>query len=259
MGGVAVALNPAAFEIRTFDDLVRALRARPEWKEELRRLILTDALLALPQKFEDFREHEFRPLQAEVHAMRADMNALRADVDTLTDRVARLEQDVAVLKEDVKQLKEDVRQLKGDVKQLKDDVGRLKGIVFEQRVREKAPAYFGRLMRRVRVLSASQVARALDDAADQGLVSEDERWNTLQIDVVVRGRLSSGAERVLAVEVSHVVDRKDVERAARRAEVLERALNFPTVGVVLGHEVTQGGQQAADEQHVLVIQRVLEV
>jgi hypothetical protein len=41
-----------AFTVTEFRDLVRILRMEPEWREELRRLVLTDELLALPQKFE---------------------------------------------------------------------------------------------------------------------------------------------------------------------------------------------------------------
>jgi hypothetical protein len=37
-------------EIRDFYDVVRALDAHPEWRADLRRLILTDELLALPEQ-----------------------------------------------------------------------------------------------------------------------------------------------------------------------------------------------------------------
>lgn len=45
--------------IHTIRDLIRILRDQPEWREELRCLILTEELLALPVAFERFREEEF--------------------------------------------------------------------------------------------------------------------------------------------------------------------------------------------------------
>jgi hypothetical protein len=37
-----------AFTVEEFRDLLRILDERPEWRAELRRLVLTDELLALP-------------------------------------------------------------------------------------------------------------------------------------------------------------------------------------------------------------------
>jgi hypothetical protein len=37
-----------AFSVQDFHDLVRLLEQRPEWRAELRRLVLTEELLALP-------------------------------------------------------------------------------------------------------------------------------------------------------------------------------------------------------------------
>lgn len=41
-----------AFTVTEFRDLVRILRMEPEWREELRRLVLTDELMTLPEKLE---------------------------------------------------------------------------------------------------------------------------------------------------------------------------------------------------------------
>ena len=38
-----------AFTVRDFRDLVALLEQHPEWRAELRRLVLTEELLALPQ------------------------------------------------------------------------------------------------------------------------------------------------------------------------------------------------------------------
>src|SRR4030095_13036283 len=55
------------FTVEEFHDLVRILEERPEWRNELRRLILTDQLLALPEQLAELRaytEQRFQDLAA---------------------------------------------------------------------------------------------------------------------------------------------------------------------------------------------------
>ena len=146
-----------------------------------------------------------------------------------------------------------VEVLKQDVGILKRDVSMLKGHDLERRVRERAPAYFGRLLRRVRHLSSEALAGILEEAEEEGRITKEERLDALLADVVVRGRLKTGEERVLVAEVSHVVDVHDVERDARRAQVVSRALGIPAVPVVLGMTMTQRARQAVEERHVLSV------
>ncbi|MEJ5365617.1 MAG: hypothetical protein WHS86_10970 [Desulfosoma sp.] len=123
----------SGYQIDTIHDLIRILKDQPEWKEELRRLILTEELLALPAAFERFRQEEFKPLvdrvdriEGDVHGLKEDVAVLKEDVTVLKEDVTVLKEDVAVLKEDVAVLKEDVAVLKEDVAVLKEDVAVLK-------------------------------------------------------------------------------------------------------------------------------------
>jgi len=55
------------FTVEEFRDLVRLLEERPEWREELRRLVLTSELLALPEQIAELRarsEQQFQELTA---------------------------------------------------------------------------------------------------------------------------------------------------------------------------------------------------
>ncbi len=47
------------YRIRTFDDIIRILEQEPEWREKLRKLVLTHELLNLPKKFDNFVENDF--------------------------------------------------------------------------------------------------------------------------------------------------------------------------------------------------------
>src|SRR5207249_1426717 len=50
-----------AFTVREFRDMVRLMEEHPEWRAEMRRLVLSDELLALPD--------EMRQLRAVVEAL----------------------------------------------------------------------------------------------------------------------------------------------------------------------------------------------
>jgi len=85
-----------AFGVRDFHDLVRLLGEHPEWREELRRLLLTEELLALPQVVQDLAR-EVRRL-AELQAATDQRVARLVEAQAGTDqRLARVEEAVAQL------------------------------------------------------------------------------------------------------------------------------------------------------------------
>jgi len=228
-------------KIRSYFDLISILRDHPDWLDELRKLILTEELINLPKKFDEFVkqyqnfiENEFKPLK---------------------QTVQKQGEDIAVLKEDVAVLKEDVAVLKEDVGVLKSDVGDLKGDSFERKVRERAPSYFGKIIRKCKLISHIELANILDDALDAGIIGDDERDDALLCDVVVTGALRNNKERkvLIVAEVSVVVDKQDVERAASRTKVIEKCMGLPGIPVVIGKEHTEGSLKRADELQVIVV------
>ena len=218
------------YSVKTFDDIIRILEEEPEWRDKLRRLVLTDELLELPKRFNEFVEKDFRPLSGRVDKIEGDVEQLKKDVD-------QLKKDVEQLKKDVEQLKKDVEQLKKDVEQLKKDVAALKGDNFERKVREKAPAYFGRILRRIRLVDHQNLADMLDDALDEGIITEEERMELLWADGVIKGKTRDRKEDVWVVfEVSYVVNGKDVRRALKRAIILKKVVGKPVLPIVVGKE-----------------------
>jgi hypothetical protein len=207
-------------KIDTFQDLVRILKSHPEWLEELRQLILTTELLDLPKKFEQFLVNEFRPLKKKV--------------DTL-------EQDVAGLKQ--------------DVKILKDDVGILKGDMFEMKLKDKAPSRFGSIIRRCKVLNPEKYVEILDDALDENKINFAEREDALDVDIVATGVLTKDPTKkvLLIAEASVKADKKDVERAYKRAQIFKKASDIETLAVVVCKEKTQGAIKKAQELGVILV------
>ncbi|HIJ59273.1 MAG TPA: hypothetical protein HPP56_01450 [Nitrospirae bacterium] len=247
--------------INTFYDIIEALKANPDWQEEMRRLVLTGELLNLPSRFDNFVQNEFVPLknkvikiEKDVEILKEDVEILKEDVEILKEDVEILKEDVEILKEDVKILKEDVKILKEDVKILKNDVSYLKGDIFEGKVRDKAPAFFGKLLTKTKVIRIEDYSEVLDDANEKGLITDKERAEALNIDVLVKGIMkNNNREVILAGEVSVTVDIEDVERVSKRVKIFSKVYDKETIGVVIGQKITERAKLLADERLVVVI------
>ena len=211
------------YQIRNFYDLLQALREHPEWLEELRTFILTADLIELPKKFDKFVKERFEPLEEKVAKIQEDVEVVKQTTARTEKRVEVLEKDVAWLKKEVKSLKVDVASLKGDN--------------LERKVREKAPAYFGRFFRKIKVIDIQQWAEKLDDAEDQGLITPEEREQALNLDILLRAK-KEGRELLLAVEVSYTVEEKDAVRALERANTFYKLYQIETIPVVVGVEIS---------------------
>lgn len=77
------------FELRDFHDLVQLLREHPDWREELRTLLLTQELLTLPILVRELAEGQMR-LTETVAQLTVRFDQLTVRLDQLTETVARL-------------------------------------------------------------------------------------------------------------------------------------------------------------------------
>lgn len=219
-----------AFTIRDMADLTRVLGEHPEWRAELRRLVLTDALISVPELIED-QAASMRQLTERVDQLAVRMNQLAERVDHLTTVVEKLALSQS---------------------RAANDIAEMKGVLLEMVYRDRAPAYFGRLLRKVRVVGAGDVVDDLEAALEAS-----ELGDALLADLFVRGVVRGEPEArevCLVVEVLNIVDRSDVERAGRRAALFRRA-GLPAVGVAAGKRMTDGARAAAVEQRVALFER----
>ena len=86
--------------INSQDDFLRALEENPQWRNAIRRHILTEELLQLPARF---------------HVLTQRVDTLDQKVDVLTQRVNTLDQKVDVLTQGMSQVKTDLNTLTGRV------------------------------------------------------------------------------------------------------------------------------------------------
>jgi hypothetical protein len=216
------------FELQDFQDLVRSLREHPDWREELRALLLTEELLTLPAVV--------RELTVTVAQLAEGQQRLTDRLEQLTDRLEQLTVTVAQLAE--------------GQQRLEVHMGEVRGWTLEQRYRTHAPAYFGRLLRQVQPVDLGRLAETLRERLEERDLAE-----VLLADLILSGRLPTPPgppELWVVLEVSATVDRGDVERAQRRAALLRQA-RYPAVAVAGGREATAGARQVAGEVGVALL------
>jgi hypothetical protein len=261
-----------SFTVEDFHDLVRLVTEKPEWRADLRRLVLTEELLSLPEQLAKFQLHTEERFQALIERIAALEERTEKRFQELTERIAALEERtvsrfqelaerVTLLEErtetrfqavegQIATLTAQISTLAKTVEKLVIDVGELKGESLENRYRTRAPVYFSRLLRKIHVLSLEELASLLDEAVDAGALSEREAADILLADLVVRGKQrDDGHEVYLVVEISWGVGPQDVERAVQRSRLLAKA-GLSTAPVVAGREITKEARQLAQQQQV---------
>jgi hypothetical protein len=258
-----------AFNVEDFQDLIRLLQERPEWRADLRRLVLSDELLALPElvralvQAQQRAEARLGRLEDAQGRTEARLARLEEALSTLTEvqqraeaRLGRLEDALEGLRAETERrfqelatsamsLHETVQTLAEHTTSLRMDIGELKGSDLERRYRERPFAYFQRLIRQAHTLSGDELNAMLDRAVREGQLTDDDVDEIVWADAIVRGRRrEDGQEVFLVVEASWGVGPYDVERAHKRATLLAKT-GVIALPVVAGTWITPDGELAA--------------
>jgi len=228
--------------LNRLEETVAALaEAQRRTEERLNRLEETVAALAEAQRR---TEERLNRLEETVAALAEAQRRSEERLSNVEERLSRAESNIFLLTEQV-------RALVMSQQKIVDELGSLKGRVLEIAYRDKAPAYFGRLLRRPRVVDPNELWEKLENQ-----LTVNELDDVLLVDLIVQGRprQQTEAEEIwLAVEVSAVVDEGDVTRARRRAALLRQA-GYRAVPVVAGERATPGAEDEARQQKVAILQ-----
>ena len=215
-----------AVDIATEEEVRRILRlveTNAEVREAVRRAILTDELLELPDKLARF--------VASMEEFKASMEEFRTSTEEFRKATERR------------------------LDHLESDVGQLKGGHFESKWKENGTSYLGsRGFRRVRLVDKNTLASLLDDAVDRGVLDGGIENDILLVDAVHSAvDKTSSAVTYIATEVSGRVHADDVERAIRRAASLEAATGTSSMACVAGASIDDAAKGMAEAGSVIVV------
>ena len=190
-----------AFTVDDFHDLVALLEQRPDWRTELRRLVLSEELLNLPALVHELVEAQ-RRAEARREGVEARLERVEARLEGVEDRLTRLEVTVEKLLQ-VQQHSEE------HLARLDTRVDALRGSDLERRFRERVHAYLGRTMRRVHVLTGDELAALVEDGVDAGAALRGRRMvDAGRSSVSDRAGSLASAGRASVRDLSQVQSRK---------------------------------------------------
>ena len=216
--------------IHTKEDLIRALQEDPEWRASVRSFILTEELLALPVRFDQFVS-EINQFMSEQQQFNQRVESRLGNVES---RLGNVESKLANLDGDNLER----RAVESILNIAKDHLDLTRGRVLLSRNREMDPG----------------LRTVLDEAEAQGLVSDDEISNLEVADIIMRGRRGRDRRYIhLVAEVSRTISNNDIRRAQERARTLAATTQEETTAAVIGSTVNPPQQKLAMDLGVVIV------
>jgi hypothetical protein len=223
--------------------------ARDERLDELTRAI-RDLERRTDERFAELAEAQKRT-DERLASLVEEVRSLAEAQKRTDERLAELAQAQKRTDDRLASLIEEVHSLTVTVRhELVPTVAGIKGQLLEMRYRDRAGAYFGGLLRRVKVIEPDVLQEAVEEMAAV------ERSDALLIDLVVAGTARSHPEKPevwVAVEVSSVVDERDMARAVRRAALL-RLTGHAVVPAVAGERILSEVRMQPGISRVLILE-----
>ncbi len=222
---------------------LQMLDHNPEFREEVRRRLLSEELLNLPARFAAFIEtvNSFIAQQQAANArydqfiteqrqFNLDQRRFNARTDS---RLESLERGQAIIISRIDEMRGDISDVKGDR-------------TIQAAIR-KGPQICRQInLRFVRRLDQADLVNlaAEQDASD---ISEQDLESYENADLVMEATDPDGNLRLVAVEASHTANRNDAGRARRNARYLTRFTGIPAVAIIASADNDpEAGQQVAD-------------
>ena len=189
-------------------------------------------------------------------------NRLTAGQDRLTEGQDRLTAGQDRLTEGHNRLTEGQDRLTAGQNRMSGQLNNLIGSDYERRaarvVLRRLKRHFNidpsEILRSSTALGNPDVTNLLSRVVDAGIVSEDEAEDLELADIIVRGQDPGGVTVHVVAEVSITIHEEDIERASRRAAVLESATGGTTHAVVVGESASPASLEIAAQEKVAFFQ-----
>ncbi|MBI2767775.1 MAG: hypothetical protein HYX53_17905 [Chloroflexi bacterium] len=241
-----------AFTVDDVQDMIRLLATHPEWRAQLRPLIVGDEFDRLPAAMTAMAEAGARTDQRlEQISERLDrMAEAGARTDERLDRMAeaglRTDRRLEQISERLDRMAERLERVA--VRQDEDS-----GDIYEFKFARKVVSLLGEWVRHPNVVTLEDLP-LIESAQASGQLTLPEVRQLRALDLMVRGgdrSIDGYPDVILAIEVSRKIDRNDIERAAARAALLQRA-GYSAQAWVGGYEIDDRDRSLAVERGVSV-------
>lgn len=243
--------------INDIQDLHRILIEHPEWRDELRKIILTQELLDVPGRLDE--------LTATVQALVDTSAALLEHAEATNRRLDSMESRMEGMESRMESMDSRMDNLNTTVQNLKISVDRLRGDGLEDRLPNLIPPLVSREfdVRRIYPMWASRTLasndrreefeRTLEEASDEGRITDDDETRLRVTDLIARSQRKSDRSTLwFAVEASGVISDEDVTRVVRSVNAIKKVYAQDAIPIVYGYEISDENRALASEHDVRV-------
>ena len=183
--------------INTTDDLIRLLKENDEFREAVRRHVLSDELFHLPERFARFATR----------------------METFVDEQTRFNTEMRQFHKEQTQINEEMRQSN---QRMETAIGELRGNVARQVVGAYSREIAEGMGFQIERLLARPDLFSLLVGNDPRDLTPGERQSFFRADLVLEVTDADGSLHYIAVEASYTADKRDTDRALRNAQLMER-------------------------------------
>ncbi len=271
--------------INTMQDLSRLLREHPEWRDELRRELLTPELLELPQRFAEYTASTDRRLDTlteRLDALAERVGELTERLDTLTERLDALTEQVSELTERLDTLTERLDALTEQVSELtrhaedtdrridriEQNINRMSNDFRNFRWNYAESAAVKEFINiaidlndfksldleetAARVVTQNELLAMASSYGNEKLaeIPKNDRRSFYRSDLVIETQRQDGETCYIAVEASYTCDDRDTDRALTHADLITRFTQKTAWPVIAGVRVDNRIQPEIDEGKV---------
>ncbi len=224
------------------DALIRLVRQNTEARDALRRELLTDDLLSLPERFSQYTLSADRRLDTLLQHAEATNRTLEA-----------LLQHADAIGQQMRGIQHDLSEIHGITQRQQTDFSNFRGAYAENTARRKASLITRMVAMRLgkRVIASKQLTRdnladmiiEAHESSDLSDISDDTLTSFQDSDIIIEAKERSRAGNIfyIAVEASYTGHEEDTDRAVEHAELLRRFTGqdaYPVVaGVRIGNDI----------------------
>ena len=222
-------------------------------------------------------------VDSDLTELKAAQVRLEANVQEIREIQARMENDIAELKTDVAELKTDVAELKTDMAEVKADVvelkteqattnrrlnriegqlGNLNGWRLESDVHKNSSSIVHRylMLEGTYVLKSgilpqsNELDNILRQARIEGRITREQVQEAIDTDVILTAEDDDDRKYVIAAEVAHTLDDRDITRAAQRSRIMADAMQIDGIAIAIAPRIAPQQQELAASEGVTVVQ-----
>ena len=242
--------------VRTFQDIIDAVRDNPNLRDELRLHLLGEDLLKLPAQFAEFvrvtQEHN-DTVNRRLERLEEGQTRLEEGQTRLEERQTRLEEGQTSLRKDLNALTTEVRTIGGHVSRLTGDEyeGQASRIAI-RRARTHLGVTEARIVGRAAGTEPDPIADIANTAALGGLITEGEADELERAGLVMQGT-KNGRQVYIVAEISVTVQARDAQRALDRAAILQKASNTETIAAAIGQAIAEDATLKTPDEVTLIV------